>query len=63
MTFLFTDIEGSTRLAQTLPLATWKSVLARHRVLIRGAIQGAGGHEEKTEGDGIFAVFGRVEEG
>ena len=63
MTFLFTDIEGSTRLAQTLPLETWTAILARHRTLIRGAIQAAGGHEEKTEGDGIFAVFGRVDQG
>ena len=31
-------------------------------MLIRAAIQSAGGHEEKTEGDGIFAVFGRVDQ-
>ena len=30
-------------------------------MLIRGAIQTAGGHEDKTEGDGIFAVFERVD--
>ena len=63
VTFLFTDIEGSTKLAQSLPLDTWTAVLARHRALIRGAIQAAGGHEEKTEGDGIFAVFDRVDRG
>ncbi|HET9345695.1 MAG TPA: tetratricopeptide repeat protein [Candidatus Limnocylindrales bacterium] len=63
VTFLFTDIEGSTRLAQSLPLREWTEVLARHRTLIRGAIQSAGGHEEKTEGDGIFAVFERVDQG
>jgi hypothetical protein len=32
-------------------------------MLVREAIQAAGGHEEKTEGDGIFAVFGRVDQG
>jgi predicted ATPase/class 3 adenylate cyclase len=62
VTFLFTDIEGSTRLAQALSLHAWTAVLARHRMLIRGAIQSAHGHEEKTEGDGIFAVFERVDE-
>ena len=63
MTFLFTDIEGSTRLAQSLPLGAWTAVLARHRMLIRAAIRAAHGHEEKTEGDGIFAVFERVDQG
>jgi predicted ATPase/class 3 adenylate cyclase len=57
VTFLFTDIEGSTKLAQSLPRETWTAVLARHRELIRSAIRAAGGHEEKTEGDGFFAVF------
>ena len=63
VTFLFTDIEGSTRLAQRLPIETWRQVLGRHRMLIRAAIQAANGHEEKTEGDGIFAVFERVDDG
>jgi predicted ATPase/class 3 adenylate cyclase len=57
VTFLFTDIEGSTKLAQSLPRETWTGVLGRHRDLIRAAIRDAGGHEEKTEGDAFFAVF------
>jgi predicted ATPase/class 3 adenylate cyclase len=57
VTFLFTDIEGSTKLAQSLPIDAWTALLARHRQLIREAISSAGGHEEKTEGDGFFAVF------
>jgi predicted ATPase/class 3 adenylate cyclase len=60
VTFLFTDIEGSTRLAQSLPIGAWTALLARHRMIIRAAIAKAGGHEEKTEGDGIFAVFPRA---
>src|SRR5262245_12511390 len=61
VTFLFTDIEGSTKLAQSLPIDAWTALLARHRELIRLAIREGGGHEEKTEGDGIFAVFPLVE--
>ena len=63
MTFLFTDIEGSTKLAQSLPIEAWTALLARHRELIRAAIRAGGGHEEKTEGDGMFAVFPQVAAG
>jgi predicted ATPase/class 3 adenylate cyclase len=63
VTFLFTDIEGSTKLAQSLPIQAWTALLARHREIIRAAIRGVGGHEEKTEGDGMFAVFPAVEGG
>ena len=57
VTFLFTDIEGSTKLAQELPGERWSSVLGRHREVIRAAVEAADGHEEKTEGDGLLAVF------
>ena len=60
VTFLFTDIEGSTRLAQQLRGDRWAALLARHRELIRSAIAGADGHEEKTEGDSFVAVFGHA---
>ena len=59
MTFLFTDIEGSTKLAQDLRGERWTAILARHRELIRSAIRSVGGHEEKTEGDAFIAVFRR----
>ena len=59
MTFLFTDIEGSTKLAQAFRGDRWTAILARHREIIRGALAAADGHEEKTEGDGFLAVFGR----
>jgi predicted ATPase/class 3 adenylate cyclase len=59
VTFLFTDIEGSTRLAQDLPGDRWAAILARHRELIRAAIAAVDGHEDKTEGDGFVAVFQR----
>jgi predicted ATPase/class 3 adenylate cyclase len=59
VTFLFTDIEGSTKLAQELRGDRWLALLARHRELIRAGIASVAGHEEKTEGDGFFAVFQR----
>jgi len=56
VTFLFTDIEGSTRLLQMLG-EEWKTVLEDHNRLLRGAIREAGGIDLRTEGDSFFAVF------
>ena len=55
-TFLFTDIEGSTRLVEELG-SDYGALLARHHELIRSACAG-GGAEVGTEGDSFFAVFG-----
>lgn len=55
--FLFTDIEGSTRLVQELGVADWSAVLERHRAILRTAITDADGQEVQTEGDSFFAVF------
>jgi predicted ATPase/class 3 adenylate cyclase len=55
--FLFTDIEGSTKLVAALGTAAWSPLLARHRRIIRAALAGHEGHEVATEGDGFFAVF------
>jgi predicted ATPase/class 3 adenylate cyclase len=56
VTFLFTDIEGSTRLVQALGDG-WVPVLEAHNRLIEEAINGHGGVVVKTEGDSFFAVF------
>src|SRR4051794_1083175 len=53
---LFTDIEGSTRLAAELG-ADWAGVLGAHGEIVGGAIAGEGGWVEGTEGDSFFAVF------
>jgi predicted ATPase/class 3 adenylate cyclase len=58
--FLFTDIEGSTMLAQTLAGDRWMALLARHRELIRAAVRAFDGIEIGTEGDGFFVVFERT---
>jgi predicted ATPase/class 3 adenylate cyclase len=56
ITFLFTDIEGSTRLLQALG-AEYRSVLERHDALVRAALSAHDGVEVRTEGDSFFAVF------
>jgi predicted ATPase/class 3 adenylate cyclase len=56
VTFLFTDIEGSTRLAQVLGSA-YRAVLIEHRAIIRSALHNANAIEVFAEGDSIFAVF------
>lgn len=56
VTFLFTDIEGSTRLATELD-ERWPPILARHHALMREAISAHDGVEVMTEGDAFFVVF------
>jgi predicted ATPase/class 3 adenylate cyclase len=53
---LFTDIEGSTRLATELG-RDWAAVLAEHHELVGGVIAGEGGFVDGTEGDAFFATF------
>jgi predicted ATPase/class 3 adenylate cyclase len=60
VTFLFTDIEGSTRLWEQHPRAM-SEALARHDAILVDAVEFSGGHVVKTTGDGLFAVFGRAE--
>ena len=56
VTFLFTDLEGSTRLWEEHPDAM-RDALARHDEILRAAIEAHGGHVVKTTGDGVHAVF------
>ncbi|TMF34382.1 MAG: adenylate/guanylate cyclase domain-containing protein [Chloroflexi bacterium] len=56
VTFLFTDIEGSTRLVQDLG-DQYGNLLADHCRILRDAIERADGIELGTEGDSFFAVF------
>lgn len=55
VTFLFTDIEGSTRLLQRHGSA-YAGMLSEHHRLIRAALSAHGGVEVKTEGDAFFAA-------
>jgi predicted ATPase/class 3 adenylate cyclase len=56
VTFLFTDIEGSTLLLQALG-GDYRGVLERHAVIVREALAEHEGIEVSTEGDAFFAVF------
>ena len=56
VTFLFTDIEGSTRLWEA-HRAAMQLALARHDALLRQCIEGHGGHLVKSVGDGACAAF------
>jgi predicted ATPase/class 3 adenylate cyclase len=58
LTFLFSDIEGSTRLVQELGADGYGDILAQHRELLRAAWLAHGGTEVGTEGDSFFVVFG-----
>ena len=57
VTFLMTDIEGSTKLLERLGDGPYERVLDDHRSVIRAAIARHNGHEVHTEGDALFAVF------
>jgi predicted ATPase/class 3 adenylate cyclase len=56
VTFLFTDVEGSTRLLESLG-ERFTGVLERHHAILREAIAWGEGTEVGTEGDAFFAVF------
>ena len=57
VTFLFTDIEGSTRLELDLGTARYATVRERHRELLRAAFVTNGGTEQSTQGDSFFVLF------
>jgi predicted ATPase len=59
VTFLFSDIEGSTRLLQELGDG-YPEVLAEHRRVLREAWQEHGGAEVDTQGDAFFVAFSRA---
>jgi len=62
VTFLFTDIEGSTRLWEEHPEAM-RSALARHDALLRQTIEQHHGHIVKGTGDRLHAVFAKASDG
>jgi class 3 adenylate cyclase len=62
VTFLFSDIEGSTRLLKELGDG-WGDVIRDHNRLLREAFAEAGGGEVDRQGDAFFAVFPRARAG
>src|SRR5262249_48137621 len=57
VTFLFTDIEGSTRLLQAVGRDRYRGVLAEHGRLLREAFDETGGQVIDTQGDAFFVAF------
>ena len=57
VTFLFTDIEGSTRLLHELGAEHYERALAEHRRVLRQAFERNEGVEVDTQGDAFFVAF------
>ena len=62
VTFLFTDLEVSTRLWDQEGDAM-RAALARHDEILRGAVEAQGGHVVKGRGDGVHAAFATADWG
>jgi predicted ATPase/class 3 adenylate cyclase len=62
VTFVFTDIEGSTRLWEAHPEAM-RVALARHDAVVREAVESAGGYVFKTVGDAFCVAFAAATDG
>ena len=57
ITFLFTDIEGSTRLLERLGRDRYGRLLEEEREVLRAAVEAGGGAEVDATGDSLLAVF------
>jgi predicted ATPase/class 3 adenylate cyclase len=57
VTFLFTDIEGSTKLLHELGAGDYAQALAEHRRILRETFRSHGGVEVDTQGDAFFVAF------
>ena len=57
VTFLFTDVEGSTRLLHELGAEAYAEALAEHRRVVRECFTRHGGVEVDTQGDAFFVAF------
>ena len=57
VTFLFTDIEGSTNLLKQLGRERYGELLARQQTVLRGVFAAKGGEEVDTQGDSFFVAF------
>jgi predicted ATPase/class 3 adenylate cyclase len=57
VTFLFTDVQGSTKLLHELGAEAYAQALAEHRRILREAFNAHGGVEFGTEGDAVFVAF------
>jgi class 3 adenylate cyclase len=56
-TLVFTDIVGSSQVAEELGDRRWRELLARHHRIVRNGLREYDGRELDTAGDGVFARF------
>jgi len=61
VTFLLTDVEGSTELVRRLG-DRWPEAVVDHRRLLREAVEAAGGQEVDTRGEEAFFAFRRAQD-
>jgi predicted ATPase/class 3 adenylate cyclase len=59
VTFLFTDVEGSTRLLERQP-AAYRDAVRQHHDLLREAVEAHGGAVFETVGDAVYAAFAQA---
>jgi class 3 adenylate cyclase len=57
VTFLFTDIEGSTEIVERIGDNRWFELLRDHNELLRARVSASGGHELEYAGDGFLFTF------
>src|SRR5262245_32564495 len=57
VTFLFSDMEGSTKLVQQVGPAVYTEILDRHNAILREVFARHGGTDRGTQGDSFFVVF------
>src|SRR5690242_18058579 len=62
VSFVFTDIEGSTQLLAALGTERYAAALEQHRALLRAAFATHEGYEVDCEGDSFFVAFGSASE-
>jgi class 3 adenylate cyclase len=62
-TFMFTDIVGSTRLAEALGDTAWERLLRWHDDMLRARVADADGEVANSTGDGFFVAFGDARAG
>jgi len=62
VTFLFTDVEGSTQLLHELGPDAYAAALAEHQRILRSAFDAHGGREVDTQGDSFFVAFRRAKD-
>src|SRR5947209_7151055 len=62
VTFLFTDIEGSTGLLRELGTDRYREALEDHRRILRAVFERHHGYEVDTQGDAFFVAFSRAQD-